>query len=134
MVVLDTDHTHLMQRHDSALRQKLLDRLADTGPDDLATTIVTYEEQTRGWLEYKARAKDISQEIEAYRRLKKHLDDYRTLNVLDFDERGCRGTAATPAHEDSHRDHGSQDRGHRARAGRNPASRGTSGISGRSRD
>jgi hypothetical protein len=64
MIVLDTDTLTVMQRHDSALRKKLLDRLADTGPDDLATTIITYEEQPRGWLEYKARAKDISQEIE----------------------------------------------------------------------
>jgi tRNA(fMet)-specific endonuclease VapC len=85
MIVLDTDTLTVMQRHDSPLRKQLLDRLADTGPDDLATTIITHEEQTRGWLNYKARAKDISQEIDAYRRLKKHLDAYRSLIVLDFD-------------------------------------------------
>jgi len=85
MIVLDTETLTVMLRQDSPLRAKLLDRLTDSGPDDVATTIVTYEEQTRGWLAYKARAKDITQEIEAYNRLKKHLDNYRTLTVLEFD-------------------------------------------------
>jgi tRNA(fMet)-specific endonuclease VapC len=85
MIVVDTDTLTLMMREDVPLRRKLLDRLADTGPDDFATTIVTYEEQTRGWMKYKARAKNITQEIEAYSRLKKHVDNYRTLTILDFD-------------------------------------------------
>jgi tRNA(fMet)-specific endonuclease VapC len=34
-----------------------------------------------------ARAKTGAQEIEAYARLKRHLDDFRTIVVLDFDER-----------------------------------------------
>ncbi|HKI18991.1 MAG TPA: hypothetical protein VKA15_13980 [Isosphaeraceae bacterium] len=73
MVVLDTDHLTLLERRQSAGSQVLqvrLDRL-DTG--SRATTIVTYEEQTRGWMAYMARAKTVSQEIEAYGRLKTHL-------------------------------------------------------------
>jgi tRNA(fMet)-specific endonuclease VapC len=85
MIVVDTDTLTLMMREDAPLRRKLLDRLADTGPDDLATTIVTYVEQTRGWMKYKARAKNITRETESYSRLKKHLDNYRTLAILDFD-------------------------------------------------
>jgi tRNA(fMet)-specific endonuclease VapC len=87
MVVLDTDHLSLLQREESAeseLLQVRLDR-PDTGPR--ATLIVTYEEQTRGWMAYMARAKTIAQEIAAYSRLKRHLDDFRTILVLDFDER-----------------------------------------------
>ena len=87
MVVLDTDHLSLLQRRESAGSQILqvrLDRL-DTG--SRATTIVTYEEQTRGWMAYVARAKTVAQEIEAYARLKTHLHSFRNILVLDFDER-----------------------------------------------
>lgn len=85
MIVLDTDTLTLLVRQDSASRQKILERLADAGPGDLATTVVTYEEQTLGWMKYKAKARTIRQEVEAYDRLGKHLDNYRSLVVLDFD-------------------------------------------------
>ncbi len=53
------------------------------------TTIITYEEQTRGWIAYMARAKTVVQEIEAYARLKRHLRNFRNILVLDFDERAA---------------------------------------------
>jgi len=87
MVVLDTDHLTLLERRESAGSQVLqvrLDRL-DTG--SRATTIVTYEEQTRGWMAYMARAKSVVRESEAYSRLKTHLHSFRHIHVLDFDER-----------------------------------------------
>jgi tRNA(fMet)-specific endonuclease VapC len=87
MVVLDTDSLSVMQSPGTAEREKLLARLDEVDPEEIATTIVTYEEQTRGWMAYKARAKNASQEIKAYAKLRKHVEDYRTMNVLDFDER-----------------------------------------------
>ncbi len=36
---------------------------------------------------YMARAKTVAQEIEAYARLNTHLDSFRNILVLDFDER-----------------------------------------------
>jgi tRNA(fMet)-specific endonuclease VapC len=87
MVVLDTDHLSLLERRESAgsqILQARLDRL-DTG--SRATTIVTYEEQTRGWMACMARGKTVAQEIEAYARLKTHLHSFRHILVLDFDER-----------------------------------------------
>jgi tRNA(fMet)-specific endonuclease VapC len=53
--------------------------------DRLVTTIVTYEEQTRGWLAYAAKSREISHQIQAYRRLKIHLRAYLDFEVLDFD-------------------------------------------------
>ena len=55
----------------------------------MAVTIVSYEEQTRGWLAYVARARTLGQQVEAYRRLRRHLDVYRTAKVLDFDEQAA---------------------------------------------
>jgi tRNA(fMet)-specific endonuclease VapC len=65
----------------------LKERLADYDPQVVVTTIVTYEEQIRGWMAYIARARSTSQQIEGYRRLRNQLENYRQIPVLDFDER-----------------------------------------------
>jgi tRNA(fMet)-specific endonuclease VapC len=35
---------------------------------------------------YIARAKSVDEEVEAYRRLRRHLDNYRQIPILDFGE------------------------------------------------
>jgi tRNA(fMet)-specific endonuclease VapC len=87
MVVLDTDHLTLLERRQSAGSQVLQLRLDRLDTESRATTIVTYEEQTRGWMAYMARAKTVAKEIDAYSRLKTHLHSFRHILVLDFDER-----------------------------------------------
>lgn len=85
MLVLDTDHLSLLQHDDSEVAQRLATRLAATG-EDVATTIVTYEEQTRGWLAYMAKSNAIPHQVAAYKRLKLHLDLYAEILVIPFDE------------------------------------------------
>jgi tRNA(fMet)-specific endonuclease VapC len=80
MVVLDTDHLTLLERSRGAGNQVLQDRLDRLEAEPRATTIVTYEEQTRGWMAYMARAKTVVQEIEAYARLKARLSAATTFN------------------------------------------------------
>jgi tRNA(fMet)-specific endonuclease VapC len=87
MVVLDTDHLTILERKESAASQVLQARLDRLDPGSQATTIVTDEEQTRGWMAYMARAKTIPQQIEAYAKLKTHLRSFRNILVLNFDER-----------------------------------------------
>ena len=58
--------------------------------DQVVTSIVTYEEQTRGWLAYAAKSRATSHQIKAYRLLKKHLQTYQNFDVLDFDERAAK--------------------------------------------
>ncbi len=85
MLVLDTDHMSMLEwggEGSAALRE----RLADVPPDHVATTIISYEEQMRGWMAYIARAKSIAQQLESYQRLRRHLENYRQVPVLDFDE------------------------------------------------
>jgi tRNA(fMet)-specific endonuclease VapC len=86
MVVLDTDHLSLLLLAESEAAEKIAMRLASRYIRKLTTTIVTYEEQTRGWLAQIARARNLPQEIEAYRRLKTSLQDFCTMEVLDFDD------------------------------------------------
>jgi len=53
------------------------------------TTIISYEEQTRGWLAYVSKAKTLGQQINAYGKLNHHLNAYREIEVLEFDERAA---------------------------------------------
>ena len=85
MYLLDTDHLSLLERG-GAESLPLQRRLEPIPAEEIATTIITYEEQTRGWLAQVARARTVAQQIKAYAKLSKHLETYRNLTVLDFDE------------------------------------------------
>lgn len=86
MFVLDTDHFSLMEWSEGPARQTLLRRLGIVPPEEVFTTIVTYEEQTRGWMAHAARARTTARQIEAYGKLERHLDLYRHTQVLGFDK------------------------------------------------
>jgi tRNA(fMet)-specific endonuclease VapC len=84
MLVLDTDVTSLLQQSGTELANRLTERIAASGEQSVVT-IVTFEEQMRGWLKYIARANSPSKQVAAYGRLRMMLDDYRGRLVLDFD-------------------------------------------------
>ena len=84
MLVLDTDHISALE-WEGEPADRLRQRLKASGYKRV-TSIVTYEEQCRGWLAYIARATTMPQQIEAYARLSKHLKLYVKIPVLEFDE------------------------------------------------
>lgn len=86
MVVLDTDHITFLERARGAEFERLSGRLETSGQTAVATTIVTYEEQTRGWLSFVAKARTVAKLVEAYGFLLRHLNVYRPIQVLPFDE------------------------------------------------
>jgi len=85
MVVLDTDHLSVLER-DQPGGVALRARLASLSPTEVVTTIISYEEHMRGWMAYLARTRTVAHQVEAYRRLLQHLDNYRRIPVLAFDE------------------------------------------------
>jgi tRNA(fMet)-specific endonuclease VapC len=89
MFILDTDHVSLLQWNNSTEARRLDARLEHVPAQELATTVITYEGQMRGWLTYVAKARTVAQEIEAYRRLLKSLDDFRLMRVMAFDDRAA---------------------------------------------
>jgi tRNA(fMet)-specific endonuclease VapC len=89
MFVLDTDHVSLLERGGSLEGNRLRARLKEVPIEERATTIISFEEQTRGWMSYLAKARSLVQQIEAYRRLKQQLDNYCVMMVLDFGERAA---------------------------------------------
>lgn len=82
MYLLDTDHLSLIQRGGIQGRSILL-RLTET-IIPFATTVITYEEQTRGWLDRLSRAKTVNEQVNAYQRLQQHTVHYRDINVITF--------------------------------------------------
>ena len=89
--ILDTDLYSLSVLPDSPeyllIHAKALELSAG---DRLVTTIITYEEQTRGWLGYAAKSRDLGHQVKAYARLKRHLLNYLSFEVMDFGEGAAR--------------------------------------------
>lgn len=86
MLVLDTDHLSVLERPESRERTNLIRRLERATPEIAVTTIVSYEEQSRGWLAYVARTRSKSEQLDAYDRLSRHVATYRSMVVLNFEE------------------------------------------------
>ncbi|MEG3894476.1 MULTISPECIES: PIN domain-containing protein [unclassified Microcoleus] len=85
MYILDTDSLSILE-HSGANTRRLLAKLSTLQADELSVTIISYEEQMRGWLSYLARARSIQAQIEAYKRLKKQLENYCAISVIEFDD------------------------------------------------
>ena len=84
MVLLDTDHMSLLQRGGAeGLRIRMRPRTLPL--DDVATTIVSYEEQMRGWLARLARTTTQERQIFDYSELKKLLQSYCSFAIVDYD-------------------------------------------------
>ena len=56
-------------------------------PDDISKTIISFEEQARGWLARIARATTSERQISDYGELKKLLHTYCNIGVLEFDRK-----------------------------------------------
>jgi tRNA(fMet)-specific endonuclease VapC len=85
VIVLDTDVLSIVQRADGPEYDNLVDRL-DSAGEEVAVSIVSFEEQMRGWLAFIARAKTANQQIKGYARLHALLEDFSTRPILDFDQ------------------------------------------------
>jgi tRNA(fMet)-specific endonuclease VapC len=84
MYILDTDHLSVLERK-GASAQPLLQRMIEIDPAQISTTIISYEEQMRGWLSYIAKAQTEEKQVEAYKQLKNQLMNYCAIPVIEFD-------------------------------------------------
>ncbi|MCY7376860.1 MAG: type II toxin-antitoxin system VapC family toxin [Pyrinomonadaceae bacterium] len=87
MIILDTDCMSLLQRENILAGSRLQENLGKFSSDEICTTIISFEEQMRGWLSFVAKSKTLEQEIYAYERLHAFLNNYRNALILDFDEK-----------------------------------------------
>lgn len=90
MYILDTDLISLLESVSySPEAQRLRFRLARLKPEERITTIITFEEQMRGWLAFLAQKRTRSQHLAAYERLQSVLARYQKFTVLPFDDRAA---------------------------------------------
>ena len=89
MIILDTDWVSLLQRENILLGSRLQANLDRFPTEEIFTTIITFEEQMRGWLSFVAKSKTLEQQIYAYSKLHGFLNNFRQSLVLDFDEKAA---------------------------------------------
>ena len=82
MIILDTDHLSFLQRPRSQEAQRLVQRLRSSTDREIATTIVSVEEQMRGWLQVIARYRDPMQQIAYYDKLIEFIRFFNTWTIL----------------------------------------------------
>ena len=87
MLVLDTDHvTFLEWRKTSTEALRLRARLDQRVGKATVTTIITYEEQCRGWMARIAHSRTLPKLVRSYHWLSEHIKVYQRLSVLGFDD------------------------------------------------
>ncbi len=86
MIILDTDEFSLLELPDSLEYKRLRARIAQLDPPQpVATTVITYEEQSRGRLATVNSARTDRELAEAYAHLRQHILNYRKTPIADFD-------------------------------------------------
>jgi tRNA(fMet)-specific endonuclease VapC len=84
VLILDTDILTIIQFRQGALYERVVARLEAFSPD-VAVTIISFEEQLRGWLALISKSQALPSQIVAYGHLAALLHDFRDRRVLGFD-------------------------------------------------
>ena len=85
MHLLDTDHISLISR-DGLEGRNIVRRLATLPPGEITVSIVSYEEQMRGWLAEIAANRLPEKQRAKYAKLERMLDYYCATPILPFDD------------------------------------------------
>jgi tRNA(fMet)-specific endonuclease VapC len=88
MIILDTDHISLLQHPSNPEGQRLQRRLAASPDRNILTTVITVEEQMRGWLSVIARYRDARQKMAYYDKLIAFIRFFNTWEILPLREAG----------------------------------------------
>ena len=86
MIVLDTDHTSVLQHADSEVAAALQERLAHSADSDIATTPITLEEQSRSWLSLIRRCADVWRQVVYYDRFVATCRFFAKWRFVPFDD------------------------------------------------
>src|SRR5580765_5559903 len=89
MILLDTDHITPLHYRSHANSQELDRRLKAAADQHLSVSVVTVEEQMRGWLAAVHGAKKVHQQIPAYEWLARLFEFYSAWEIAPFDERAA---------------------------------------------
>ncbi len=90
MIVLDTDHLSVFRFAESPRSAALRTRLSAADDTRVVTTIITFEEQLRGWFAEIKRARSPLDEVIAYSQLMRMIDLFQQWELLPYDDRAAR--------------------------------------------
>jgi tRNA(fMet)-specific endonuclease VapC len=85
LIILDTDIISVLDTRSGGAYDNLARRLGDAQVERVCVTIVSVEEQMRGWLSYIAASRTTSRQVEGYSRLHRMIRWYEQQEVIDFD-------------------------------------------------
>jgi len=86
LILMDTDHVSVLKFQGSERQAKLRARLELSGDALIGTTIVTVEEQMRGWLNAIARERDVRRQVVAYHELAGLFSFFQGFFIALFDD------------------------------------------------
>ena len=91
MLVLDTDHLTVLRYVDHPRCAALVARLRSAGAagEETVTSVITLEEQMRGWMAEISRRRDVRRQVPAYDRLAQQFEFLRAWRILPFDDRAA---------------------------------------------
>ena len=89
MIVLDTDHLSVLGYLKDAHAAALIARMHESGESHFAISIVTVEEQLRGWLSLINQLPDAHKQVIDYERLMTRLAFFAGWKILPFDTRAA---------------------------------------------
>jgi tRNA(fMet)-specific endonuclease VapC len=88
MILLDTDHLSVFRFAEHPRAVALRDRLESSSEGPCATTVISFEEQVRGWLAEVSRARKADQQVHAYEELARVAEFFRNWELVRYDARG----------------------------------------------
>jgi tRNA(fMet)-specific endonuclease VapC len=89
MIVLDTDHLTVLFFENHSQRDMLSGRLLASGDFEIASTVISLEEQMRGWLAAVKKRSSIYEQVLVYPRLTQLVAFYAQWRILAFDTRSA---------------------------------------------
>jgi hypothetical protein len=85
MILLDTDHLTVLLDDRDSRHIRLKRRVEAIDDDSVSTSVVSVEEQCRGWLAIINRHVDVRLQVPAYRRLAKLFSYLASWEIVLFD-------------------------------------------------
>ena len=88
MIILDTDHLTVLRYSDHPRCARLNSRL-QAAPHPVTTTVITWEEQLRGWLAEVKSSRTFQDQVVAYDQLLKLAHFVQEWDLVPFDDRAA---------------------------------------------
>ncbi len=85
MILLDTDHFSVLRYSEHPRCASLVARLNGSADPRVATSIITFEEQMRGWLAEVRRHHEVNEQVLVYDRLADSIRVFMRWEIVRFD-------------------------------------------------